>query len=54
MLLNENSVVLLANLFADVLENECIRHDVIKEAPIKLSVAIDLAKDSEKVLEKTE
>lgn len=36
--------VQLADLIMDVLEN-----DVIKEAPITLTVGIDLAKDSEKV-----
>lgn len=35
-------------MFIDALENESIRHDVIKEALIRLSLVIDLAKDSEK------
>lgn len=43
----------LADLFVTALENERIRYVVIKEAPIRLSVAIDLTKDSEKVWEKT-
>lgn len=33
---------LLSDLFLTALENEHIRRDVIKEAPIRLSVAIDL------------
>lgn len=38
----------LADLFMDVLG-----YDMIKEAPIRFSVAINLVKDSEKVWEKT-
>lgn len=41
--------VQLADLFVNALGNERIRYDEIKEAPIKLSMAINLAKDSEKV-----
>lgn len=37
--------VQLADLLVDALKNECIRHDMIKEAPIGLSVAIDLCKE---------
>lgn len=44
----------LANLFIDALENENNRHDVIKEASIRLSVVIDLAKDSRKRQETVE
>lgn len=42
----------MADLFVDVLENECIRHDAIKGSPTRLSMAISLAKNSEKVWEK--
>lgn len=42
----------LADLYVQAPQNEYIRHDVIKEAPIKLSVAIALAKDSERILGK--
>lgn len=42
----------LPDLYVDASENERIRHDVIKEVPIRLSVIIDLAKDSENVWEK--
>lgn len=38
----------MADLFVDALENEHIKHDLIREAQTRLSVAIDLAKDSEK------
>lgn len=31
----------------EALQNEYMQHDVIKEAPVKLSVAIALAKDSQ-------
>lgn len=53
--ISENAAILiqLADLFVHCLENERIRHDVIKEAPTRLSVAIILAKDSEKVCKKT-
>lgn len=44
--------VQLANLYLEALQNECIRHDVIKEAPVKLSAAIALAKKSQRILEK--
>lgn len=43
----------LGDLFVDALDNERTRHVMIKEAPIRLSVAIDLAKYSDKVWEKT-
>lgn len=43
----------LVDLFVDALDNECTMHVIIKEAPIRLSVAIDLAKYSDKVREKT-
>lgn len=39
----------LADLFVDVLANKHIRHDAIKEVTARLSVAICLAKDGEKV-----
>lgn len=39
----------LVDLFIDALEKERIKQDVIKKAPIRLSVVIDLAKTSEKV-----
>lgn len=42
--------VQLANM--EALQNECIRHDVIKEAPVKLSAAIALAKNSQRILAK--
>lgn len=37
----------LVDLLVDVLENECIRHNTIKKAPVELSVAISLVKDSD-------
>lgn len=43
----------LAGLFVGALENERIRHDVIREALTMLSVAIGMAKDSEKVWKTT-
>lgn len=45
--------VQLADLFVDALGNKPIRHDMIKGSPIRLSVAINLTKDSEKVWAKT-
>lgn len=39
--------VQLADLLVDVLENECIRHNMIKKAPVGLSVVISLVKDTE-------
>lgn len=43
----------MVDLFVDALENKCIRHDIIREVPTWLSLAIDLAKDSKKVWQKT-
>lgn len=42
-----------SDFFVDALENERTRHHVIREASTRLSLAIDLAKYSEKVLKKT-
>lgn len=39
----------LADLFVDALEYEHIKYDLIREVQTRLSVAIDLAKDSEKL-----
>lgn len=36
----------LADLYVDERENERIRHDVIKEIPIRLLVPMRLAKDN--------
>lgn len=41
------------DFFIDALEKECIKQGVIKKFPIRLSVAIDLAKFSEKVWKNT-
>lgn len=37
----------LADLYVEALHNECVRHGVIKEAPVKLSAAVALSKDSQ-------
>lgn len=42
--------VQLANLYVEVLQNECIQHGIIKEAPVKVAVA--LAKNSLRIWEK--
>lgn len=36
----------LANLYVEVLQNECIQHDIIKEALVKLLVVVALAENS--------
>lgn len=46
--------VQLSVLFVDALEDDLIRNDVIKEAPMRLYVAIDLAKNSENLWEEDE
>lgn len=45
--------VQLVDLFVDALENKCIRPDIIRDVPTWLSLAIDLAKYSKKVWQKT-
>lgn len=39
----------LADLYGEALQNERIGHDVIKEAPVKLSEVVALAKDSQEI-----
>lgn len=53
--IRENATIRVqpVDLFVNALENERIRHDANKEALIRLSVSINLAKDSENVWEKT-
>lgn len=41
----------LVDLYVEALHNKRIRHDVIKKAATKLSTAIDLTKDSQKIWE---
>lgn len=41
----------LADLYVEAIQDESIQHDVSKEAQVKLSVAIALAKDSQKIWE---
>lgn len=50
----ENPVIQaqLADVHMETIQNEHIWHDVIKEAPVKLSVAIALAKNIQRILEK--
>lgn len=48
------NVTIQADMYAEALQNKCIRQDIIKEAPIKLSVAIALARDSQRIWEKVE
>lgn len=50
-----NSAVMqaqLVNLYVEVLWNERIHHNVIKEAPVKLSTTVALAKDNQGIWEK--
>lgn len=44
----------LANLYVEAFQNECIRYNMIKEAPFKLLAAITLAKGSQRIWEKVE
>lgn len=44
----------LVNMYVEAFQNECIRHNVIKEAPVKLLVAITLTKGSQRIWEKVE
>lgn len=48
------NVTIQADLYVEALQNKCIRQDIIKEAPIKLLVAIALARDSQRIWEKVE
>ncbi len=42
----------LADLYVEALSDERVRHDVLKEGPLRLSAAIELAKESQGVWEK--
>lgn len=42
----------LADLYVEALQNERIWNDIKKDAPVRLSVAVALAKDSQVVWEK--
>lgn len=39
----------MADLYEKLLQNKCIKPDIIKEAPVKLSVAITLAGDGGRI-----
>lgn len=42
----------VADLYLEALQNERIRHDLMKEAPVKLSAEVALAKNSQWMWEK--
>lgn len=42
----------LANLYVEALSDERIRHNALKEGPLRLSAAVSLAKESQGVWEK--
>lgn len=42
----------LADLYVEALGDERVRHDVLKERPLRLPVAVELAKESQGIWEK--
>lgn len=49
---NEAMQAQMADLYVEAPQNECVQHNVIKEAPVKLYAAVALAKDSQGECEK--